>query len=74
MSPGLFDDSEGIAASASAEWPDAETADRCSLHRLIEELSTVQRRLGTPLEQADDFLQVRSLGSAISEILGRLER
>jgi hypothetical protein len=73
MSPGLFNDSDGVAASASADWPDAETADRCTLHRLIEELSTVQRRLGTPLERPDDFLQVRSLGSAISEILARLE-
>ena len=73
MTAGLYNDSEGAAASASAEWSDAETADRCSLHRLIEELSNVQHRLGTPLERSDDFLQVRSLGSAISEILERLD-
>jgi hypothetical protein len=74
MSASLFNDSDGATASASTDWSDAETADRCSLHRLIEELSNVQLRLGTPLERPEDFLQVRSLGSAISEILARLER
>jgi len=74
MTAGLFNDSDGAAAFASADWPDAETADRCCLHRLIEELSRVQLRLGTPLEKPEDFLQIRSLGSAISEVLARLER
>lgn len=44
----------------------------CRLHRLIEELSAVQRRLGTPLEEPDDFRQVRTLGSEISERLDSL--
>ncbi len=72
MCAALYSDSEG-AAAAWADWPDAQIADRCSLHRLIDELSDVQRRLGTPLEQSEDFLKVRSLGSAISELLVKLE-
>ena len=39
------------------------------MHRLIDELSSVQRRLGTPLEEPEDFLKVRELGSGIREKL-----
>ena len=41
------------------------TQEWCTLHRLIEELSLVQRRLGTPLETGDDYIQVRDLGHKI---------
>ncbi len=41
------------------------TQEWCTLHRLIEELSLVQRRLGTPLEGVDDYLLVRDLGHKI---------
>jgi hypothetical protein len=37
----------------------------CELHRLIEGLSAVQSRLGTPLEQANDYDRVRDLGHKI---------
>lgn len=42
------------------------------MHRLIDELTAVQRRLGTPLEEQEDFLKVRELGSDIREKLDRL--
>ena len=41
------------------------TQEWCTLHCLIEELSFVQSRLGTPLEQADDYELVRDLGHKI---------
>lgn len=41
------------------------TQEWCRLHRLIEELSAVQPRLGTPLELPDDYLLVRDLGHRI---------
>ena len=41
------------------------TQEWCTLHRLIEELSAVQSRLGTPLEKPDDYLLVRELGHKI---------
>jgi len=37
----------------------------CELHRLIEELSAVQSRLGTPLENSSDYELVRDLGHKI---------
>ena len=54
------------------ETQDPVTREWCHMHRLIEELSSVQIRLGTPLEQPDDFVRVRGLGSNISEKLGEL--
>jgi len=41
------------------------TQEWCTLHRLIEELSLVQTRLGTPLEEPNDYLVVRDLGHKI---------
>jgi hypothetical protein len=41
------------------------TQEWCALHRLIEDLSAVQSRLGTPLEQGNDYEQVRDLGHKI---------
>ena len=41
------------------------TQEWCTLHRLIEELSLVQSRLGTPLEEPNDYLLVRDLGHKI---------
>lgn len=41
------------------------TQEWCILHRLIEELSLVQKRLGTPLEQDNDYIEVRDLGHRI---------
>ena len=41
------------------------TKEWCTLHCLIEELSLVQSRLGTPLEQSDDYIEVRDLGHKI---------
>lgn len=55
-----------------AGWPDAVTEEWCRMHRLIEELSKVQRRLGTPLEEPEDFRKVRELGSGIREKLDEL--
>ena len=37
----------------------------CELHRLIEELSMVQARLGTPLENTNDYELVRDIGHRI---------
>lgn len=37
----------------------------CELHRLIEGLSAVQARLGTPLENSNDYELVRDLGHKI---------
>lgn len=61
-----------LARVSPADRPDAVTEEWCRMHRLIEELSTVQRRLGTPLEQPDDFTKVRGLGSHIRERLDSL--
>lgn len=55
-----------------AGWPDAVTEEWCGMHRLIDELSSVQRRLGTPLEEPEDFIRVRELGSGIREKLDQL--
>jgi hypothetical protein len=52
--------------------PEAMTEDWLRMHRLIEELSKVQKRIGTPLEQPRDFERVRGLGSDIREELDRL--
>ena len=41
------------------------TQEWCTLHRLIQELSAVQARLGTPLEAVDDYVLVRDLGHKI---------
>ena len=56
----------------SFDWPDAVTDEWCHMHRLIEELSSVQTRLGTPLERPDDFIKIRDLGSHITETLDQL--
>jgi len=45
--------------------PELVTKEWCTLHRLIEDLSLIQRRLGTPLEEPDDYMQVRELGHKI---------
>lgn len=37
----------------------------CKLHRLIDELSQIQRRLGTPMEEEEDYANVRRLGHEI---------
>jgi len=37
----------------------------CALHLLVEELSAVQKRLGTPLEQDGDYKLVQDLGHEI---------
>lgn len=42
------------------------------MHRLIDELSSIQHRLGTPLEQPEDFIRIRGLGSDIQEKLDTL--
>lgn len=41
------------------------TEEWCRLHRLIEDLSRVQARLGTPLEEPGDYVLVRDLGHKI---------
>jgi hypothetical protein len=41
------------------------TQEWCTLHCLIEEISLVQTRLGTPLELADDYARVLDLGHKI---------
>ena len=41
------------------------TQEWCSMHRLIQELTAVQMRLGTPLEQTDDYKLVQDLGHKI---------
>ena len=41
------------------------TQEWCTLHKLIDELSGVQARLGTPLEHAEDYDAVRELGHKI---------
>jgi hypothetical protein len=41
------------------------TQEWCVLHRLIEELSLIQTRLGTPLERTGDYDEVRELGHKI---------
>lgn len=60
-----------ISALSATPWEflavsqELKTQQWCELHRLIEELSTVQARLGTPLEQAVDYDLVRDLGHKI---------
>lgn len=49
------------------------TQEWCTLHCLIEELSRVQCRLGTPLEQGDDYILVRDLGHKIRNKLHLLQ-
>jgi hypothetical protein len=41
------------------------TQEWCTLHRLIQDLSAVQARLGTPLEQEGDYALVRDVGHQI---------
>ena len=41
------------------------TQEWCCLHRLIEDLSRIQSRLGTPLEESGDYEHVRDLGHQI---------
>jgi hypothetical protein len=41
------------------------TQEWCMLHRLIDDLCSVQKRLGTPLEEAEDYIHVRDLGHRI---------
>ena len=61
-----------LARVPPADCPDAVTEEWCRMHRLIDELTVVQRRLGTPFEEPDDFLRVRGLGSVIREKLDQL--
>lgn len=61
-----------LARIPPANCPDAVTEEWCRMHRLIEELTIVQHRLGTPLEEPSDFLKVRGLGSVIREKLDQL--
>ena len=49
---------------------DALEGELCALHRLIDELTVLQRRLGTPLETDDDLQHVRELGH---DICGKLQ-
>lgn len=61
-SPRSNDDSV-VPFSAAAEEMVAEQW--CKLHRLIDELSQIQRRLGTPMEGGEDYINVRRLGHEI---------
>lgn len=49
------------------------TKEWCTLHCLIEEISRVQTRLGTPLEQVEDYILVRDLGHKIRNKLHILQ-
>lgn len=58
------------SAEHSSPDPDAVSPERlaqewCSLHRLIQELTLVQSRLGTPLESPADYDVVQALGHQI---------
>jgi hypothetical protein len=58
--------------AAAADWPAFVTAEWCATHRLIEQLTCIQRRMGTPLEKPEDFLELRELGTGIREKLDQL--
>lgn len=45
----------------------------CVVHLLIEQLTVIQKRLGTPLEKDNDCTQVRALGHAIQNQLTLLQ-
>lgn len=45
----------------------------CVLHRLIDELSSIQQRLGTPLEREGDYDHVREVGHNIRNKLQLLQ-
>lgn len=62
----------GLPRVPPVGWPDAVMDEWCRMHRIIDELSSVQARLGTPLEEPEDFLKVRGLGSEIREKLDQL--
>ncbi len=63
---------EQSARVRSQSWPDAVTEEWLRMHRLIDELTRIQRRLGTPLEEPEDFLKIREMGSDIREKLDEL--
>jgi hypothetical protein len=72
MSFPYLPDHRSLPSSPPTDWPEARFAEWCALHRLIEELSAVQRRLGTPLELPRDISEVRNLGASIGERLEQL--
>lgn len=57
----------------AGHWPASVASEWCSLHVLIEQLSQVQRRLGTPLEEPADLRRVREYGETIRQKLEHLE-
>ena len=73
MNAPFSSDHNNLPTSAPEGWPEARLIEWCDLHRIIEELSFVQGRLGTPMEQPLDFSRVRDLGTDIRERLDRLE-
>lgn len=63
------DDAEPLRA----EWPPAVATEWCQLHVLIDQLTEVQHRVGTPLEQPGDMRRVRDLGENIRLKLEQLQ-
>ncbi|PTY05786.1 hypothetical protein DB347_15625 [Opitutaceae bacterium EW11] len=63
---------EQSARVPPSTWPDAVTQEWLRMHRMIEELTRIQRRLGTPLEEPEDFLRIREMGTEIREKLDEL--
>jgi hypothetical protein len=52
--------------------PEIVSNEWCQVHVLIEELTRVQKRVGTPLEEPEDFGLIRGIGSNIREKLDHL--
>jgi hypothetical protein len=52
--------------------PETVASEWCQVHVLIEELTRVQKRVGTPLEEPEDFVLIRGLGSDLRERLDHL--
>ncbi|HEU5080247.1 MAG TPA: hypothetical protein VFT72_13630 [Opitutaceae bacterium] len=63
------DDAEPLRA----QWPSAVANEWCQLHVLIDRLTDVQHRVGTPLEQPGDMQKVRDLGEDIRLRLEQLQ-
>ena len=63
--PALRSESLPDAASTEATW--------YAVHLLIDQLTTVQERLGTPLEQKGDLNLVRGLGHSLQNKLTMLQ-
>ena len=66
------DIAEESLLAALSEMPESLATEWCSTHLLIEQLSAVQRRIGTPLERPEDVQILRSLGRRVSEKLDTL--